>query len=227
MQGVTCHGIPASCSLAAGDSVGSHGKASGSHVTSEGGEGGVSNAPVTVAIGAAVGAHVGIVCGALGETFNSSRVGGHIDDGGGDQCLSIIGVEVAASLVGNLPSVLTFRAIGPFQNGGVSCTRTGCFEHKGRGLAASGNLLNNEIIHIGGTAVCAFTTQDDVASAAERYRELVGVPTSGAFIQHNVAVGLVAITIEEAKFCGPFNLTIGAGIYANTFSWVGRTTCIT
>ena len=113
MQGVACHGIPAGSSLAAGDGIACHGKAGGSHVTSESRECNLCGIPSAVAIVSAVGAHVGIVSGALGETFNSSRVGGHVNRG------NSAGVEVSIGAIGNLPSILGSCTIGPAQRGGV------------------------------------------------------------------------------------------------------------
>ena len=119
--------------------------------------------------------------------------------------------------------VIAFVA-GP-ADGGTICGDIGCFGS--RGFVAGGHLLNNEIVHKSRTSVLAFTTQDDVAGAAERYRELVCVPTSIVFGSNNSTVGLGVVTIEEAKFCGSCNFAVLASIHADTFGSVGSTLCVT
>ena len=126
--------------MAAGDAGGGNGKASRRNIASKSGESELGVAPCAHAVFvAAVGAHIGVVGGALAQAFDGGGVGGHVNGS------HLIGVEVGGGAVGNLPSVLSFFAVGPAQGGGVGGLRVA--SQVGR-LNAGGSFGNDDIVQV-------------------------------------------------------------------------------
>ena len=110
-----------------------------------------------------------------------------------------------------------FATFGPSKGCPVSCHTIGSHS-KTLWLWTRGNLLHNEIVHIGGSTVLACTIQNNVTGTAYANRQFVAVPTYFIFNRDSVVTHII-LSWNESQFGRTLNLAVSAGINPNTFVW--------